>query len=321
MDISSELAVKMYSTMVTIRKFEEEVIGLFRKGLIPGWIHSYIGQEAVATGACFAIEKEDYILSTHRGHGHCISKGADLQKMMAELFAKRTGYCKGKGGSMHICDPSNGVLGANGIVGGGIPIATGVGFACKYQGNRRVCLVFFGDGASNQGSFHESINLASLWKLPVIYICENNLYGNTVPQKRHQNIKNIAVRAKAYNVPGITANGMDVFDVYEKVLYAVNMARKGNGPTLIEAKTYRYMGHYEGDPQVYRTQEEINLWKKKDCIQRLERYLFKKSILDEEQVSLIQKRIRTEIEDAIDFAKNSPEPIEDSSLEDIFYQD
>ncbi len=320
MDISNELVVKMYSRMVTIRKFEEEVIILFRKGFIPGWIHSCIGQEAVATGACFAIKKEDFIFSTHRGHGHCISKGADLRKMMAELFAKRTGYCKGKGGSMHICDPSSGILGANGIVGGGIPIATGVGFACKYQKNERVCLVFFGDGASNQGSFHESINLASLWKLPVIYICENNLYGNTVSQKRHQNIRNIAVRAKAYNIPGIIADGMDVFDVYNKVSNAVNRARKGNGPTLIEAKTYRYMGHYEGDPQVYRTQREINLWKKKDCIQKLEKYLLEKLILNDERICLIQKKIKTQIDEAIEYAKNSPEPVEESALEDIFFK-
>jgi pyruvate dehydrogenase E1 component alpha subunit len=319
MDISNELAVKMYRVMLTIRKFEEEVIILFRNGFIPGWIHSCIGQEAVATGACLAIEREDFILSTHRGHGHCISKGADLKKMMAELFAKSTGYCKGKGGSMHICDPSTGVLGANGIVGGGIPIATGAGFACKYQKNKRVCLVFFGDGASNQGSFHESINLASLWKLPVIYICENNLYGNTVSQKRHQNIKDIAVRAEAYNIPGVITDGMDVFDVYEKVSKAVSRARGGNGPTLIEAKTYRYKGHYDGDPEVYRSEDEIILWKKKDCIQKLEKYLFEKSILNKKLLSSIQKEIKTEIEEAIAFAENSPEPAEGSALEDVFF--
>ncbi|MHB8278519.1 MAG: thiamine pyrophosphate-dependent dehydrogenase E1 component subunit alpha [Candidatus Humimicrobiaceae bacterium] len=318
MDISDELAIRMYRNMFTIRTFEEEVITLFRNGFIPGWLHSYIGQEAVATGACFAIKKEDFILSTHRGHGHCIAKGADLKKMMAELFAKASGYCKGKGGSMHICDPSSGILGANGIVGGGIPIATGVGFACKYQKTKRVCLVFFGDGASNEGSFHESINLASLWNLPVVYICENNLYGNTVSQKRHQNIENIADRAKAYNIPGSISDGMDVFDVYQKVSNAVDRARKGNGPTLVEAKTYRYMGHYEGDPQVYRTMEEIDFWKKKDCIQKLERNLLEKFILDEEQISSIREKVRTEIGEAIEFAKNSPEPIEESALEDIY---
>ncbi|MCL5986408.1 MAG: thiamine pyrophosphate-dependent dehydrogenase E1 component subunit alpha [Actinobacteria bacterium] len=318
MDISNELAVRMYKNMFTIRTFEEEVITLFRNGFIPGWVHSYIGQEAVATGACFAIENEDFIFSTHRGHGHCISKGADLKKMMAELFAKTTGYCKGKGGSMHICDPSSGILGVNGIVGGGIPIATGTGFACKYLKTKRVCLVFFGDGASNQGSFHESINLASLWNLPVVYICENNLYGNTVSQKRHQNIENIADRAKAYNIPGVISDGMDVFDVYQKVSNAVDRARNGDGPTLVEAKTYRYMGHYDGDPQVYRTEEEIDSWKKRDCIQKLEGYLFEKFILDEEQIISIQKKIRTEIGEAIEFAKSSPEPIEKSALEDIF---
>ena len=318
MKIEKDLLMKMLKTMKTIRFFEEETIKLFNAGFIPGWIHSYIGEEAVATGACFALNKDDYITSTHRGHGHCIAKGADLKKMMAELFAKETGYCRGKGGSMHICDASIGILGANGIVGGGIPIATGAGLGCSYLKNNRVALAFFSDGASNQGGFHESLNFASAWKLPVIYVCENNLYAQSVAQKISQNIKDIADRAKSYGIPGVICDGMDVIDTYEKVSEAVKRARKGNCPTLIEAKTYRFRGHWEGDPQSYRTKEEINEWMKKDAIKRLTDYLLKEKITNKSEIDEINVEVVKTVNDAIEFAKESKLPEKEEALEDLF---
>ena len=253
----------LYASMYKIRRFEQEAVKLFHNKELPGWLHSYIGEEAVAVGVCASLNRDDYITSTHRGHGHCIAKGADLKRMMAELYGKETGYCKGKGGSMHIADFSIGILGANGIVGGGIPIATGTALASQYLEDGRVTVCFFGDGASNQGGFHESLNLASLWKLPVVYVCENNLYAETTPQADHQPIRDIADRAKSYNMPGVIVDGNDVFAVYEKANKAVERARAGRGPTLIECKTYRYRGHWEGDPEVYRTKEEVKEWKKR----------------------------------------------------------
>ena len=308
----------MYGLMYKIRHFEEEVIKLFHNKQLPGWLHSYIGEEAVAVGACSNLNKNDYIASTHRGHGHCIAKGADIRKMMAELYGKETGYCKGKGGSMHIADFSIGILGANGIVGGGIPIATGAALACQYLKNERVALCFFGDGAANEGCFHESLNLASLWKLPVIYVCENNLYAETTPQADHQPIKDIADRAKSYNMPGMIVDGNDVLAVHRKVKRAVEKARTGEGPTLIECKTYRYRGHYEGDPEIYRTKEEVKIWKKKDPLERFKRYLLENDIVQSQKIKLLEKRIEDEIKDAIEYAQVSPLLKAETALDDLY---
>ena len=318
MRMKKDLLKKMYKTMKLIRYFEEQTIYYFRNGFIPGWLHNCIGQEAAAVGACLTLNKDDYITSTHRGHGHCIAKGADLKKMMAELFGKEAGYCRGKGGSMHISDASIGMLGANGIVGGGIPIATGAGIASNYLKNKRVCLCFFSDGASNQGSFHESLNLASVWNLPVIYLCENNQYALATSQKIHQNIEDIAVRAESYNIHGIVCDGNDVIDVYEKVLEAVNRARNSEGPTLIEAKTYRIKGHYEGDPELYRSKEEVNKWIKRDPIKKFSSYLLRENIFNRSELEQIGKEIKKEVDKAIEFAKKSPIPADETSLEDVF---
>ena len=310
----------LYASMYKIRRFEQEAVKLFHNKELPGWLHSYIGEEAVAVGVCASLNRDDYITSTHRGHGHCIAKGADLKRMMAELYGKETGYCKAKGGSMHIADFSIGILGANGIVGGGIPIATGTALASQYLEDGRVTVCFFGDGASNQGGFHESLNLASLWKLPVVYVCENNLYAETTPQADHQPIRDIADRAKSYNMPGVIVDGNDVLAVYNKVSKAVERARAGRGPTLVECKTYRYRGHWEGDPEVYRTKEEVKEWKKRDPLKKFKKYLLENDITQSKEISFVEKKIEDEIKDAIKYAQASPPPKPESALEDLYVE-
>ncbi len=312
--------IGLYASMYKIRYFEQEAVRLFRNKELPGWLHSYIGEEAVAVGVCASLNRDDYITSTHRGHGHCIAKGADLKKMMAELHGKETGYCKGKGGSMHIADFSIGILGANGIVGGGIPIAAGAALASQYLGDGKVAVCFFGDGASNQGCFHESLNLASLWKLPVVYVCENNLYAESTPQADHQPIKDIADRAESYHIPGVIVDGNDVLAIYEEAGKAIERARAGDGPTLIECKTYRYRGHYEGDPEVYRTKEEIKEWKKRGPLKKFKKYLLGNDIAQSEKFSFLEKKIEDEIKDAIKYAQASPSPKPDSALEDLYVE-
>ena len=316
--MEKNLSKKILKTMLTIRMFEEKVVQLFRNGELPGWLHSYIGEEAVATGVCLNLNKEDYITSTHRGHGHCIAKGAKLNNMMAELYGKETGCCKGRGGSMHIADVSVGILGANAIVGGGIPIATGAAFGCQSLNNKRVTVSFFGDGASDEGGFHESLNVASIWKLPVIYVCENNLYAETNPMEKHMNIEDIADRAKSYNMKSIIVDGMNVIDVYQGIKGIIEDVRNGKGPVLVEAKTYRYYGHYEGDPEVYRTKDEIGQWKKVDAIDRFKEEVLEKKILDKDEIETIEKDIVSEINDSIEFAKKSPDPKTDEALKYIF---
>jgi len=281
-------------------------------------VHLYVGEEAVATGACANLRKDDYITSTHRGHGHLISKGGDLKLMMAELFGRRTGYCKGKGGSMHIADVELGILGANGIVGGGFPIAVGAGFTVKYKGTDQVAACFFGDGSSNQGTFHEALNMASIWKLPVVFINENNFYGISLSQRRSMNVPDVAARAAAYNIPGVVVDGNDVLAVYEAVQEAVKRARAGEGPTLIECKTYRYRGHFEGDPTVYRPEEEVQEWKKKDPIPRFEEKLAQMGIMTEEQMKQVREEIASKIEEAVQFAEESPWPSPEEVLEDVY---
>lgn len=308
----------MYLTMLKIRKFETRAMDKFAEGKIPGFVHLYIGEEAVATGACANLREDDYITSTHRGHGHIIAKGGELNYMMAELFGKETGYGRGKGGSMHIADASKGILGANGIVGAGHNIAVGAGFAAQYKRTDQVCVCFFGDGSTNQSTFHESMNLASIWKLPVIFVCENNGYGISVSQKRHQAITDVSVRATAYNMPGVTVDGNDVFAVYEAVGEAAARARKGQGPSLIECKTYRWRGHFEGDPTVYRPEGELEAWKKKDPIPRLEKYLMENDIMTEDEIKTLNADVDKMIDDANEFADKSKIPALESALEDVY---
>lgn len=310
--------VEMYKTMLKIRKFEQVAMNTFAEGKIPGFVHLYIGEEAVATGVCANLKDSDYITSTHRGHGHILAKGGDLKFMMAELFGKATGYCKGKGGSMHIADATKGILGANGIVGAGHNIAVGAGLSAQYRETDQVCVCFFGDASTNQGTFHESLNMASVWKLPVVFVCENNLYGISMSQNRHQAIKDVADRGVAYNVPGIVVDGNDVFAVYEAAEEAIKRAREGKGPTLIECKTYRHRGHFEGDPCVYKPTEEQEEWLAKDPIPRFEKYLVENEILTEEKLKEVQNKVENQIDEAVDFANNSPYPELESVLEDVY---
>ncbi len=321
MEIPTQTLLGLHRTMVLIRVFEERVQDLYARGQIPGLAHLYIGEEAVATGVCACLDREDYITSTHRGHGHVIAKGADLKPMMAELFGKITGFCKGKGGSMHIADMDIGIMGANGIAGGGLPIATGLGLACKYKYPGRVAVCFFGDGASNNGTFHESLNLAAVHKLPVVYVCENNLYAISVAQTRHQAIEDISIRALAYGMPGRSVDGNDVVAVYEAAKEAIERARAGEGPTLLECKTYRLRGHHEGDPNLgarYRTKEEIAQWREREPIGRFERYLAEKGLLDEAGAKQVWQEAAQAVEEAVEFAASSPFPPLEELYSDIF---
>ncbi|MGQ9572456.1 MAG: thiamine pyrophosphate-dependent dehydrogenase E1 component subunit alpha [Dehalococcoidia bacterium] len=319
MDIPKDKLIEMYECMVTIRQFEEGAAGLTRDGRIKGAIHLYVGEEAVAVGACLAVGKDDYIASTHRGHGHLIAKGGDPKRMYAELFGRQDGYCRGKGGSMHIADLDLGILGANGIVGAGPPIAVGAAFAAQYKGERGVSLCFFGDGASNQGTIHEAMNLAAVLKLPVVFICENNLYGEWTRQNRHQTVTDIAERAKAYAMPGVVVDGMDLFAVHEAVTDAVERARRGEGPSLVECKTYRYYDHQGvGDGAADRPTEEMEEWRTRDPILRLRRHLIETETLTEAEIEDIERRVAARIEEAIAFAEASPLPTEDDLLTDVY---
>ncbi|MEA4854638.1 MAG: thiamine pyrophosphate-dependent dehydrogenase E1 component subunit alpha [Christensenella sp.] len=315
--ISKAKYQEMLEKMLLTRRFEEKVSYFFSMGMVHGTTHLYVGEEAVAAGVCCALEPNDYIESTHRGHGHCISKGIDLNKMMAELRGKITGYCKGKGGSMHIADLDRGNLGANGVVGGGIPLAVGAALTVKMKKMDRVVVCFFGDGASNEGSFHEAVNLASVWKLPILFVCENNHYGMSVPQSKSMNIENIADRAKAYGIPGVNVDGMDVLAVYDEAQKAVKYVKE-NGPMLLVANTYRYLGHSKSDANVYRTKEEIDSWKKKDAIKKLEHYLVDNKIFTQDEIDAIEKDTRQQIEDAVAFAEASEFPGLETIDQDIY---
>ncbi|WP_330583864.1 thiamine pyrophosphate-dependent dehydrogenase E1 component subunit alpha [Geosporobacter ferrireducens] len=318
MSLSNGKIREMLIQMLKIRKFEEKAMRLFAEGQIPGFVHLYIGEEAVATGVCANLSDEDYITSTHRGHGHILAKGGDLKEMMAELFGKETGYCKGKGGSMHIADATKGILGANGIVGAGHNIAVGAGITAQYKGTDQVCACFFGDASTNQSTFHEALNLASIWKLPVVFVCENNLYGISMSQSRHQAIQDISDRAAAYNMPGITVDGNDVFAVYEAANEAIKRARSGQGPTLIECKTYRHRGHFEGDATGYRSNDELEEWLKKDPISRLEKYMLDHKTVTAEELETLKREVDQQIADAVEFANKSPYPLLESAVEDIY---
>ncbi|MGC8972062.1 MAG: pyruvate dehydrogenase (acetyl-transferring) E1 component subunit alpha [bacterium] len=316
--LTKEDKLEMLYKMMLIRGFEEKVEELFSLNLIHGSTHLYIGQEATAVGACKAINKDDYITSTHRGHGHCIAKGGDVKYMMAELLGRKTGYCKGKGGSMHIADMNIGILGANGVVGGGIPIATGAGLSIKMRGTKQVVICFFGDGAVNQGSFHESLNLASIWNLPVIYIIENNLYGMSMAVNKAVKIERLADRAKAYGIPGIVMDGNDVIAVYDTVSEAVEKARTGEGPILIESLTYRWRGHSRSDARAYRTREEEAEWREKCPIKRFKERLIAEGLLTEEGFKELQKKVDDDLNNAVEFAKASPFPDPEDLLSDVY---
>ncbi|MCR9122429.1 MAG: pyruvate dehydrogenase (acetyl-transferring) E1 component subunit alpha [Phyllobacteriaceae bacterium] len=300
--------------MYLIRRFEEGAEDSYTRGLIHGTMHLSIGQEASAVGACMALTDDDKITSTHRGHGHCVAKGADLGKMFAEFFGKETGYCRGRGGSMHIADVEKGNLGANGIVGGGIPIAVGAALSAKRLGTGAVTVCFFGDGANNEGAFHEALNMASIWKLPVIFVCENNRYGMSTSTERSTAVKSIADRAAAYSMPGERVDGNDFSAVTEAVDAAVARARNGEGPSLIENVTYRWRGHSKSDRNRYRTKEEIAQWQERDPIARMAAMLKEHGITDDEGIAALEKDVEQAVEEAIAFAKDSPVPrIEDAT--------
>jgi acetoin:2,6-dichlorophenolindophenol oxidoreductase subunit alpha len=307
----------MYQRMVRSRRFEEYVAELAGAGEIPGGVHLSIGQEGAAVGACLALRKDDYITGTHRSHGHPIAKGADIKPLMAELLGKRTGVNKGKGGSMHLADFSVGSLGETSIVGSGIPIATGGALSAKMQGSDRVALCFFGDGAANQGAFHESLNLASVWKLPVVYFCENNQYALTTPATSVMSVENIADRAAGYSMPGKIVDGQDAGAVYEVVVEAVARARRGDGPTLVEAKTYRYAEHAVGLRLAYRTPEEIAEWRGRDPIVRLAARLAEMGVSPAD-IKGLDEQVESEVEAAVAFAKDSPYPEQDEMFDDVW---
>jgi len=319
MEISKDKLIEMYRKMVTIRSFEYRVKELFAAGKIPGFVHLYVGEEAVAVGVCANLRNDDYVASTHRGHGHCVAKGADIKKMMAELFGKKTGYCKGKGGSMHIADFGIGMLGCSGIVAGGIPLATGAGLAIKMKRSDQVSVTFFGDGATNQGTFHESVNLAAIWKLPVVYVCENNEYAESVHYTETIPTRTIAERSAAYGIPGITVDGSEVLKVYEAAKAAIERARKGAGPTLLECMTFRYEGHYEGDPvHTYRPKEIVQEYKEKDPIKKAKIKLLEDKFSTESELNKIENEVNREVEEAVKFAEESPWPEPESALRDVF---
>lgn len=308
----------LYEKMVRIRQFENEVEKNVQRGHLHGTTHLYNGQEAVAVGVCSALQNGDYISSTHRGHGHAIAMGADIHKMMAEMFGKITGYSKGKGGSMHIADIEEGNLGSNGVVGGGIPIAVGAGLSMQMQQKNNVVACFFGDGAINEGSFHEALNMASIWQVPVIFICENNMYGMSSAIGDMTNIDQLSERAVAYGIPGVTIDGNDVLVVKETMERAVERARNGAGPTFIEAKTYRFKGHSKSDKQLYRMEEEVEAYKKRDPLIQLEQKLLHVAIEAADRIKAIHHTVQREVEAATEFATVSDEPGIDELYKDVY---
>ena len=318
--IEKQRAKRIYQNMNRIRCFEMKAVSLFESNKLRGSVHLYVGEEAFAATVCSRLSDEDYIASTHRGHGHCIAKGAALDRAMAELMGKATGYCKGRSGSMHIADLSKGNLGANAIVGGGIPIATGAALASRMQGSGRVSVSFFGDGASNEGTFHESLNLAAVWKLPIIFVCENNLYGISVPAWQSTSVEDIGVRGAAYGIPGVTVDGNDVEAIDEAFQAAYERAKAGDGPTLIECKTYRWLGHWTGDPQPYRSREEVEEWKRKCPIKRYRERLLEEGLFTGDELNQIEREAQEEADKAAEFALNSPDPDPASLLDDVFYE-
>ncbi|MEM9744481.1 MAG: thiamine pyrophosphate-dependent dehydrogenase E1 component subunit alpha [Pseudomonadota bacterium] len=318
--ISKAKLMDLHLRMVRIRIFEETAGKLMEDGKIPGALHLYVGQEAVASGVMAHLSNDDQITSTHRGHGHLIAKGGAFDRMFAELYGKATGYCKGKGGSMHISNMELGMLGANGIVGGGPPIAMGAAFSNKFRKTKNVACCFFGDGASNEGSFHEAANMAGLYKLPVIFVCENNGYGEYTPQANHQAIVDVADRAAGYGMPGVIVDGMDVIAVYEAAAEAIKRARAGKGPTLLECKTYRYFDHVgvRGMGLNYRTDDEVEQWKKRDPIDTFEAHLIKQKVATRAKLDAIHESVAADVQAGIKFAEESPMPELSAITEDVY---
>ena len=318
MNYEQDQPLRMYRQMLTIRRFEEAIDDVYRRGLMPGLAHSYIGEEGVAVGVCEALKRTDYITSTHRGHGHCIAKGCSLNEMMAEVMGKVDGYCRGKGGSMHIADFEVGMLGASGIVGGMFGIAAGAALSIKLRGTDQVAVCFFGDGAANQGVLYETMNMAALWKLPLIHVCENNQYGQYSPWREVTASERIATLSQHFSIPGETVDGMDVLAIFQATQKAVERARGGDGPSFIEAITYRYHGHHIGDLKTpYRSQEEIQEWKKRDPLERLKVRLVQDGITLERLME-IEQDVDREVEESVDFGKNSPLPPVEEVIEHVY---
>jgi pyruvate dehydrogenase E1 component alpha subunit len=319
MDVGKEKLIWMYTKMLEMRLFEERIADLYRRGLVPSSAHVYIGQEAVATGVCACLREDDYLLATHRGHAHNIARGVSLDRLAAEILGKATGLCGGRGGSFRACHVKAGVLYSYPIVGSNIPVATGVGLSIKLRKTDQVVACFFGDGAANIGDFHEGLNLASLWGLPVIFVCENNLYAISVSVERSTSVENIADRAAGYNMPGVIVDGNDVIAVYRAACEAVERARSGRGPTLIECKTYRWLGHHVGDPgDAYRTREEVEEWKKRCPIKRLKEKLLETGLLTKKDADVIEKEVKRRVEEAMEFAVESPYPSPDELMKYVF---
>lgn len=320
MELDKAKLSEIYLMMNKIRDFESSALRLFEENKLRGSVHLCLGQESIPATTCALMNPDDFITSTHRGHGHCIAKGADMRMAMAELMGKATGYCKGRGGSMHIADVDAGNLGANAIVGGGIPIAVGAALASKMQNQHKVAVSFFGDSATNEGTFHEALNMAAVWKLPVVFICENNGYGISVPQWQSTSVVDISVRAKAYGIKGVTVDGNDVLAVADAVSHALRDAREGEGPTLIECKTYRWKGHWTGDPETYRNKQETEWWKEnRDPIKRLREYMIKNKLSTAKKLDALEAEAAQLAAEAVEFALNSPEPDPAHVLDDVFY--
>jgi TPP-dependent pyruvate/acetoin dehydrogenase alpha subunit len=316
---SKEMVQSFYRGMVEIREFELKAREIFRSGKMPGFIHVYIGEEAIATGICAQLKQDDYVASTHRGHGHALAKGVPARAVMAELMGAVDGCSGGRGGTMHLYDPSVGFLGSNGVVPPGILIAAGAALSAQVRGSGQVAVAFFGDGAVNNGAFHEGLNLAATWNLPVVFVCENNLYATEMPFAQATKNTNVASRAAAYKIPGVQVDGNDVLDVYKKSGEAIARARSGEGPTLLECLTYRWYGHHEGDPGTsYRTKEEIARWKASDPVQRLRDHALRSSLAKEEDFKRIDLEVERVIQDSADFAVASPQPDVSTALDHVF---
>ncbi len=317
-EITQDKLLWIYERMRLIREFENRAADLFAQGKVPGFVHLYAGEEAIAIGVCAHLTDRDYITSTHRGHGHCIAKGVDIHAMMAELYGKKTGSCNGKGGSMHIADVTKGMLGANGIVGAGGPLACGAGLTAKVKGTDQVAICFFGDGAAEQGTMHESMNLASIWKLPVVFVCENNGFAQTTPSHYHCAAEDIADRATGYNMPGFSVDGTDLFAVYEAASEAIARARRGEGPTLIECKAFRYYGHFQGDNLSYYTEDDKAKQKERDPIDKFAKRVLDRELLSKAELAEIDARIKKVLDEAVQFAEQSPYPALDAILTDVY---
>ncbi|MFC1671192.1 thiamine pyrophosphate-dependent dehydrogenase E1 component subunit alpha [Spirochaetota bacterium] len=315
--LTKENLINLYTTMVRVRRVEETLCDVFTAGEIPGFLHVCIGQEATPAAVCTQLTPDDYIATTHRGHGHAIAKGIELKTFMAELFGKKNGFCMGRSGSMHVADKNLGIIGANGIVGAGLPVAAGAALAAQYKDPGRVSVAFFGDGATEQGTFHETLNMAAIWKLPVIFACENNGWAQFTPESTHMSIRDIAIRAQSYGIPAEIVDN-DVLEVHGAAKTAIDRARKGDGPTLIEVKCHRWQGHYVGDPQKYRDPKDVDSATSKDCLLKFEDQLLKDKVLTKAKADEILKKINSEVEEAVEYARSSPAPDPSELMEGLY---